>query len=144
MINHFSYTCKSILDCDIEGAMDPRVYYGAGKYAQAMAERLKRWEYKFKCLGDIVVTREIFNGLKSILLYDDSIVTTGKIIFDSFDGASINVYYYFCDKTKDDSPILYYIYGSGFIEGHHEVVEQSLKMMVDYYEFHIFSVDYRL
>lgn len=144
-INHFSYTCKSIPDCDIEGAMDPRVYDGAVKSAQAMANMVKYDDKKnTNVLDNIVVTRQIFNGLKSIPLYDDTVVNTEQVSFESFDGIPLNVYHYFSDKTTNKSPILYYIHGGGFIAGHHKVVEQSLKMMVDYYGFHIFSVDYRL
>lgn len=87
--------------------------------------------------------REMFNGIKSVPVVESKI-NIQKHVVTMKDGVLIDVYQYTNENTTKDTPVLYYIHGGEFFDGHHGVVEESLKLMCEKFGFNIFSVDYRL
>lgn len=136
-------TYKRLPDLDELGAMDPRLY----EDSKGMMKMLKFMPTKFLKMDTsekgITKLRKMFNGIKSVSVVESGVNRVQHIVTmrDSF---NINVYQYSTDKTTKSSPVLYYIHGGGFFAGHHGVVEESLKLMCQLYNFNIFSVDYRL
>lgn len=134
---------KRLPDSEEEGAMDPRLYEDVKKQL-AMMKLMPSGMLKMDTSPKgIVKLREMFNGVKSVP------VSTGNVHIRKHsvlmpDGEFIDVYQYTTDKTTVEMPTLYYIHGGGFFGGHHGVVEESLKLMCEKFDFTIFSVDYRL
>lgn len=136
---------KRLPDCDEDGAMDPRLFKDQEKMMKMlkftptfMVKKMMKIDPEH--LDNL---REMFNGVKSVPVVESDIqiqkhkVKTGPSI-------TCDVYQYSNKSTTKDSPVLYYIHGGGFFAGHHGVVEESLKLMVEKFGFNVFSVDYRL
>ena len=60
------------------------------------------------------------------------------------DGYNIPVRIYRKNQAEQNKPILYYIHGGGFFAGSPDVVEESVKMLVDKTGICAVSVDYRI
>lgn len=136
---------KRLPDCDEDGAMDPRLFEDQKKMLK-MLKIMPMFMVKKMMKVDsehIDNLREMFNGIKSVPVVTSEI-TTKKHEVETAKGITCDVYQYTNEKTTKESPVLYYIHGGGFFGGHHGVVEESLKLMVEKFGFTIFSVDYRL
>ena len=136
---------KRLPDCDEDGAMDPRLFEDQKKMLK-MLKIMPMFMVKKMMKVDpehIDNLREMFNGIKSVPVVTREI-TTKKHEVETAKGITCDVYQYTNEKTTKESPVLYYIHGGGFFGGHHGVVEESLKLMVEKFGFTIFSVDYRL
>lgn len=134
---------KQLPDSDEEGAMDPRLYEDMKKQLKLlrfMPSGLMKMDTSPK---GIIKLREMFNGVKSVPVSSVNI-NIKKHQVQMSDGEMIDVYQYTNDTSTANMPTLYYIHGGGFFGGHHGVVEESLKLMCEKFNFNIFSVDYRL
>lgn len=134
---------KRLPDCDEEGAMDPRLYEDSKKMLGMLRWMPSGFLKMDTSEKGVEKLRVMFNGVKSVPTVTSNI-TTVKHAVKMSDGVEIDVYQYSNEKTTADMPVLYYIHGGGFFGGHHGVVEESLKLMVEKYNLPIFSVDYRL
>ncbi len=134
---------KRLPDSNEEGAMDPRLYEDSKKMMRMLKfipKGMIKMDTSEKGLASL---RETFNGIKSIPIVESGVDTKEyKVIVK--DGTELSLYRYTTEKTDENSPVLYYMHGGGFFAGHHGVVEQSLKLMCQKFDFNIFSVDYRL
>ena len=133
---------KPIPDCDEPGAMDPRVYD-----ASKGMLRMMRWVPKGLIKFDLspkglMKLRAMFNGVKSIPITVKPI-DIQSITVKADDGYEIPIRIYTTSTMGKDLPVLYYIHGGGFFAGHPGVVEESLKLIVENFDFPIVSVDYR-
>lgn len=136
---------KRLPDCDEDGAMDPRLYESSKKMMKQLRLVPNFLLKKMMKIDPDNLTgmREMFNGIKSVPTVSSDIhIVKHQVQTDP--GTFIDLYQYTNKKTTKESPVLYYIHGGGFFGGHHGVVEESLKLMVEKYNFTIFSVDYRL
>lgn len=136
-------TIKRLPDSDEIGAMDPRLYEDMKsqlKLLKFLPSKMMKMDTSQKGIEKL---RGMFNGVKSVPTCSLGI---NKEVFHVLmeDGYEVSLYKYSQEKTKKDLPVLFYIHGGGFFGGHHEVVEESLKIMCEKYAFPIFSVDYRL
>lgn len=134
---------KNLPDCDVKGAMDPRLYRDSKKQIfmmSVMPKRMMKMDTSEKGLANL---RNMFNAKKSIPCVDTDILIENKTV-KAEDGYQIPVRIYRKPQSDTEKPILYYIHGGGFFAGSPDVVEESLKMLVDKTGICVVSVDYRL
>lgn len=134
---------KNLPDCDIPGAMDPRLYNDLKKGLRIMAWMPKGLMKMDTSPKGIAKLREMFNGVKSVPCTDRNIIIKEEHV-KADDGYDIPIRIYHSETPKENSPILYYIHGGGFFGGHPGVVEESVKMFVAKTDMCAVSVDYRL
>ena len=134
---------KNLPDSDDKGAMDPRLYNDMKKQLNIMRFVPKSMmKQKFDAKG-IAQLRKMFNGVKSHPIVEKPIKISNKTV-KAADGYEIPVRIYESDSMRKNTPILYYIHGGGFFAGNLDVVEESLKLMVEKFDILAVSVDYRL
>lgn len=134
---------KNLPDCDEKGAMDPRLYQNMKKQLQ-----LLRWiPSKFMKMDvsekGIKKLREMFNAKKSVSCVESTIYT-GEQKVKAEDGFQISVRIYKDRKESENKPVLLYIHGGGFFGGSREVVDESVKMLVEKTGICVVSPEYRL
>lgn len=134
---------KRVPDCDDLGAMDPRLYHDMKKQLTMMKFMPKRLKEKMLNITDVTNMRKMFNEKKSIPFVKSDIKIDNAFV-KAKDGYEIPIRIYKNDKTKDNTPVLYYIHGGGFFGGNPDVVEESLKLFVEKSNLCAISVDYRL
>lgn len=134
---------KSIPDCDLKGAMDPRLYKDMKKVAfvtRFLPKRLLQGELNLKSLDRL---RAMFGSVDSTPLVDDEVEQLTEIVIAE-DGAELPIHCFKTAKTLENAPMLYYIHGGGFFGGSTEVVADALKLLVANTNILAFSIDYRL
>ena len=134
---------KSIPDRNKPGEMDPRLakaMRNALILMRFMPKGLMKMDLSPKGLAKLRLT---FNAVKSIPIVTKTIEVTNNSVMAE-DGAEIPIRIYTTSTMTDGQPILYYIHGGGFFAGHPEVVEESVKLIVERYDIPVVSVDYRL
>jgi len=134
---------KSIPDRNKPGEMDPRLakaMRNALILMRFMPKGLMKMDLSPKGLAKLRLT---FNAVKSIPIVTKTIEVTNNSVMAQ-DGAEIPIRIYTTSTMTDGQPILYYIHGGGFFAGHPEVVEESVKLIVERYDIPVVSVDYRL
>lgn len=142
-INDVEVLIKPIPDSDIKGAMDPRVYRSMKKVSflsRLIPKRFLKIKSEPKSLERI---RKTFNRIDSTPIVKTDIITSHEIAFAE-DGYNIPIKTYRQNKDTENNPVLYYIHGGGFFAGHHGVVEEAMKLLVEKTGIVVFSVDYRL
>lgn len=143
LINDVNVLIKPIPDCDIAEAMDPRLYSESCIMALMMSlipKRFLKIDFSPKSLGKI---RKVFNSVDSTPMVSAPINIEHHLV-PVRDGSSIPMVSYSLNEKKSNLPILYYIHGGGFFAGHHGVVEEAMKLLVEKTGIVVYSVDYRL
>ncbi|MDE6846553.1 MAG: alpha/beta hydrolase [Lachnospiraceae bacterium] len=134
---------KNLPDCDEEGAMDPRLYNDMKKQLRILAwmpAKLMKMDVSEKGIARL---RGMFNAKKSIPCVETKINIEEKKV-KAADGYQIPIRIYKDKKDAGNRPVLYYIHGGGFFGGSPDVVEESVKMLVDKTGICVVSPDYRL
>lgn len=134
---------KNLPDCDEKGAMDPRLYSDMKKQLRILAympSKLLKMDMSEK---GIVKLRKIFNAKKSIPCVEAEIFIKEQKV-EAEDGYGVPVRIYKDKKESRNKPVLYYIHGGGFFGGSLDIVEESVKMLVEKTGICVVSVDYRL
>lgn len=134
---------KPIPDCDIPGAMDPRLYKSMKKMAfilRFLPKGLIKMDNSPKSIERL---RKMFNSV------DSTPTVTAPIDIEAFtikanDGYDIPMKKFESKHTLDNAPILYFIHGGGFFGGSSDVVSEALKMIVDNTGIIAYAIDYRL
>ena len=135
---------KNLPDCEEKGAMDPRLYNDMKKQMKIFAFMPARFMKMDTSEKGIAKLRKMFNGVKSIPCVEGEIKIQEKKV-KAEDGYEIPVRIYKKQGALEQNlPILYYIHGGGFFGGSCDVVEESVKMLVDKTGICAVSVDYRL
>lgn len=134
---------KNLPDCDEKGAMDPRLYEDSKKQLKLMGFMPKFMIKMDTSEKGIANLRKMFNAKKSIPCVAAEIAIERKTV-KAEDGYEIPVRIYKKHPSDTGKSILYYIHGGGFFGGSPDVVEESVKMLVDKTEICVVSVDYRL
>lgn len=143
MIDDVEVLIKPIPDCDIKGAMDPRLYQEMKKMAfvtRFMPKNMLKMEMDMKSLGKL---RKMFNSVDSTPIVEEGVKVTADVV-KAVDGYEIPIYCFKSEKTLPDAPILYFIHGGGFFAGSTDVVTDALKLIVANTSIIAFSIDYRL
>jgi len=134
---------KPIPDKTDPGEMDPRLakdMRNALLMMRFVPNGLMKMDLSPKGIAKLRLT---FNAVKGIPIVTRTIeVTNASVIAE--DGYEIPIRLYTTSTMTDPQPVLYYIHGGGFFAGHPEVVEESVKLIVERYDFPVVSVDYRL
>lgn len=142
-INGVEVRVKNIPDCDIAGAMDPRIYKEMRKFvlmSKIMPKDKMKMEMNMESVNKL---REMFNSVDSIPIIDTE-VSRKQYMISAEDGYEIPMSCFTREHQPEDSPILYFIHGGGFFAGSTDVVEDALKYLVETTGIIVFSIDYRL
>lgn len=134
---------KNLPDCDEKGAMDPRLYNDMKtqlKVITLMPKKLMKMDISPKGIKKL---RKMFNTVKSISCVDVDIYMKQTTV-SAEDGYQIPIRIYKEKKESEHKTVLYYIHGGGFFGGSPDVVEESLKMLVEKTGICVVSPDYRL
>lgn len=134
---------KNLPDCDEEGAMDPRLYQDMKNQLRILAwipSRFMKLDVSEKGIGRL---RGMFNAKKSIPCVDAKITIREENV-PAADRYPIPIRIYRNENDGESRPVLYYIHGGGFFGGSPDVVEESVKMLVDKTGICVVSPDYRL
>lgn len=143
-INGIDVLVKKIPDCDIAGAMDPRLYKDTKKMALIMKLLPKSMRsMDFSSPKSLKKLRNMFNGVKSIPVVQEKITITTHHV-TAPDGYQIPIRKYHSPARKKNVPILYFIHGGGFFGGSPDVVEEAIKLIVANTDILAYSIDYRL
>lgn len=135
---------KNLPDSDERGAMDPRLYQDSKKMLN-MIRFLPNGFMKIDASEKgIARLRKMFNAVKSIPCVESSSIFIEKRTVLAADGCEIPIRIYKNQKDAQDRAILYYIHGGGFFGGSPDVVEESVKMLVEKTGICAVSPDYRL
>lgn len=135
---------KNLPDSDERGAMDPRLYQDSKKMLN-MIRFLPNGFLKIDASEKgIARLRKMFNAVKSIPCVESSSISIEKRTVAAADGCEIPVRIYKNQKDAQARAILYYIHGGGFFGGSPDVVEESVKMLVEKTGICAVSPDYRL
>lgn len=131
---------KPIPDCDIKGAMDPRLYDNSKMMAKMMKFMPKKMmEINVKNMERL---RKPFNNVDSTNFVKDK--TCEKVFVEASDGYKIPVTIFKGNKTLENAPILYFIHGGGFFAGSVDVVSEALRYIVNETGIIAVGCDYRL
>lgn len=134
---------KNLPDCDLKGAIDPRLYIDM-KPQLDMMNLMANGEIEMpKKPQSIEELRVAFNGLKSNPMVEKNIQIINKEV-EAKDGYKIPIRIYKSETVKENANILYYIHGGGFFAGSPDVVEELVKLIVENSDMIAVSVDYRL
>lgn len=143
IIDDIEVMLKNIPDCDIKGAMDPRLYKEMKKMA-LISNFIPKSAFKMDASPkSLARLRKMFNSVDSYPMVKAEIAITKETV-KAEDGYDIPMY---CFKSKtplENSPILYFIHGGGFFAGSVDVVTEALKLFVANTNMIAFSIDYRL
>lgn len=134
---------KNLPDCDEPGAMDPRLYEDMKSQLRLLAfmpSNLMKMDMSEKGIEKL---RNMFNEKKSIPCVKADIYMEEQKV-QAEDGYPIPVRIYKETKDSAHKPVLYYIHGGGFFGGSPDVVEESVRMLVEKTGICVVSVDYRL
>ncbi len=143
-LNGIDILVKKIPDCDIAGAMDPRLYKDTKKMALMMKFLPKiLGPMDFSSPKTLRILRNMFNKVKSIPIVKKKIAITTHYVTAS-DGYQIPIRKYHSETLKQKAPILYFIHGGGFFGGSPDVVDEAIKLIVEHTDILAFSIDYRL
>ncbi|MDQ0361822.1 alpha/beta hydrolase [Breznakia pachnodae] len=142
-INGMNVIQKPIPDCDIKGAMDPRLYDDQKKMATMMRFMPKGLMKMDASPKSIERLRKMFNGVKSIPVTSDAIETK-ELFIKGKDDNDIPITVYLPLERKENLSTLYYIHGGGFFGGHRGVVDQLVRMIVEKFNIVAVSIEYRL
>lgn len=134
---------KPIPDCDIPGAMDPRLYASAKKMALMMKFIPKSFMKMDTSPKSIARLRKMFNSVDSTPTVEEP-VDIKKFTVKAKDGYEIPMKKFESKHTLENAPVLYFIHGGGFFAGSSEVVTEALKMIVTNTGIIAYAVDYRL
>lgn len=137
---------KPIPDCDIDGAMDTRLYESSKKMAMIMRFMPKSMmKMDVSTPKSLARLRKMFNNVDSTPMVEEDI-TVQQLHVSAKDGYQIPLKVYEKTNGKKDvkKSILYYIHGGGFFGGHSGVVDEAMKLIVANEDIIAFSVDYRL
>lgn len=135
---------KPIPDCEIKGAMDPRIYKQMKKMA-LITRFIPKSKLKMTVNEKSVVKlRKMFNSIDSTPIVDEEAVTGTSEFVTAEDGYKIPMYCFKSKNTLENAPILYFIHGGGFFAGSTAVVTDALKVIVQNTNIIAFSIDYRL
>lgn len=134
---------KNLPDCDDKGAMDPRLYDDMKKQLFIMSWVPSKWMKMNVSEKGIANLRKMFNAKKSIPCVETDIYKKEKKV-PAEDGYQIPIRIYKDKKESKKKPVLYYIHGGGFFGGSPDVVEESVKMLVEKTGICVVSPDYRL
>lgn len=143
IINDVDILVKPIPDCNIPGAMDPRLYASTKKMVfliKFMPKSLMKMDASPKSIARL---RKMFNSVDSTPMVQGDIVVENHLCVTR-DGYQMPIISYTPRIRNKNVPILYYIHGGGFFAGHHGVVEEAMKLLVEKTGIAVFSVDYRL
>lgn len=134
---------KKIPDSDEPGDMDPRVY-ASSKWMLRMVRFVPKSLLKFDLSPKgLHRLRSTFNAVKGIPITLKDIDIQNRSV-KAQDGYAIPIRIYTTITMRNDLPVLYYIHGGGFFAGHHDVVEESIKLIVEKFDLPVVSVNYRL
>lgn len=134
---------KNLPDCNEKGAMDPRLYNDMKKQLRLLAwvpARFMKMDVSEKGIANL---RKMFNAKKSIPCVETAIYIEKREV-ETPDNYRVPVRIYKREKEAEQLPILYYIHGGGFFGGSPDVVEESVKMLVEKTGICVVSPDYRL
>ena len=131
---------KPIPDCDIKGAMDPRLYDNSKKMSFIM-KFLPKKMMKISA-KNIDRLRKPFNNVDSTNFVKNT--KSEKLTVKAEDGYDIPVTIFKGNKTLDHAPILYFIHGGGFFAGSTDVVSEALRFIVNETGIIAIGCDYRL
>ncbi|WP_092649562.1 alpha/beta hydrolase [Isobaculum melis] len=134
---------KPIPDCDIKGAMDPRLYKEMKKIAfltRFMPKSMMSMKMDMKSLPKL---RKMFNSVDSTPIIESGVEKVEDFV-TAADGTKLPIYAFKSEKTLPNAPILYFIHGGGFFGGSTDVVTDALKLIVANTGIIAFSMDYRL
>lgn len=134
---------KNLPDCNEKGAMDPRLYQDMKKQLKVMAWIPSKFMKMDISEKNIEKFRKMFNSKKSIPCVETNIYIEHQEV-TAMDGYQIPVRIYKKKKEEKNKPILYYIHGGGFFGGTPDVVEESVKMLVEKTGICVVSPAYRL
>ncbi len=135
-----SVIMKPIPDCDIDGAMDPRLYESSKKMAMMMKFLPKKMmEINVK---NIERLRKPFNNVDSTN-FTVGIERIQKHV-TAEDGYDIPISIFSTKDGLDNAPILYFIHGGGFFAGSSDVVAEALRYIVKETGVIAIACDYRL
>lgn len=98
---------KPIPDCDIKGAMDPRLYDNSKMMARVM--RFMPKKMMVINVKNIEKLRKPFNNVDSTNFVKDT--SSEKVFVEAKDGYKIPVTIFKGSKTLENAPILYFIHG---------------------------------
>ena len=101
---------------------------------------LMKMDYSEKGIANL---RKSFNAIKSIPCVETALYIEKRTV-EADDGYQIPVRIYKAKQQDENKPILYYIHGGGFFAGSPDVVEESVKMLVEKTGICVVSPDYRL
>ncbi len=134
---------RHLPDCDESGAMDPRLYRDMKKQLLLLGllpEKMLKMDISEKGIANL---RKMFNSVKSIPCVETKLRIEKRTV-TAADGYPIPIRIYKKPEASEMLPVLYYIHGGGFFGGSPDVVEESVKMLVDKTGICAVSVDYRL
>lgn len=134
---------KNLPDCDIKGAMDPRLYRDSKKMLKMVAlmpSFLMKMDTSKKGIANL---RKMFNGIKSVPCVETEIHIE-RCTVKADDGYEIPVRVYKRSGETEKKAVFYYIHGGGFFGGSPDVVEEAVKMFIAKTGLQAVSVDYRL
>lgn len=134
---------KNLPDSDEKGAMDPRLFEDSKKMLRMMAWMPSGMMKMDTSPKGIEKLRGMFNGIKSVPTVEEDIKIE-HVKVKASDGYEIPVCVYHSPNQIENGPILYYIHGGGFFGGSSDVVEESVKLLVEKYHICAVSVNYRL
>lgn len=143
LIDGVEVIVKPIPDCDIEGAMDPRLYVSSKKAARLLKfvpKRFLKFDFSPKSIKKL---RKMFNSVDSTDIVEEPInIHSFKV--KAKDGYEIPMKRFTSNHTLDNAPVLYFIHGGGFFAGHIGVVSEALKLIAQNTGIIIYACDYRL
>lgn len=134
---------KPIPDCDIKGAMDPRLYHNSKKISLIMRflpKSLLKMDMSPKSISRL---RKMFNGVDYTPIVEEPIEEF-QFTIKADDGFNIPMTRFSSQKQLDNSPVLYFIHGGGFFAGSTDVIREALRLFVSQTNMIAVSIDYRL
>lgn len=135
-------TVKPIPDCDVKGAMDPRLYDSQKKMALMMRFLPKKMMQMDFSMKGVQRLRKLFNKVDSTHFVEGVKETLFTVKAD--DGYEIPMVRFESSNTLDNAPILYFIHGGGFFAGSSDVIAEALRYIVDRTGVIAIGVNYRL
>ncbi|MGX7025706.1 alpha/beta hydrolase [Vagococcus hydrophili] len=136
-------TIKPIPDCDITGAMDPRLYQNQKKLSlimKFMPKSLMKFDASPKSIKRL---RKMFNSVDSTPMVEEKIEEMAFTV-TAEDGYEIPMIRFQQAQPIENSPVLYFIHGGGFFAGSIDVVREALRLFVHETNMIAVSIDYRL
>lgn len=136
-------TVKPIPDCDITGAMDPRLYQTQKKISllmKFMPKSLMKFDASPKSIKRL---RKMFNSVDATPIVEEKIAEMNFTV-KAEDGYEIPMIRFQTETPIENSPVLYFIHGGGFFAGSIDVIREALRLFVSQTNMIAVSIDYRL